>query len=185
MPRRKKKRNTTKVGATARKAGRPSTLQSVSLEALEAELRRREDEVASLHEQRNQLVAQLEELDRQILNQGGSRTMLKRRGRPAKTGRRGRPAGTGRRGRPPKSAAAKASTGAGGRRKRPRNRKPLVEVLGEVLEGRTLSVSEAAEAAKSAGYKTTSKTFNTIVNQALLTNTDKFRKVGRGQYTGK
>lgn len=182
MPRRKKKK-TAKVGAGTRKAGRPSNLQSVSLDALEAELRRREEEVAALHDQRNRLVAELEELDRQILSQGGARAMPKRRGRPPKNGRRGRPVGSGRRGRPPKSAAG--SSTAGGRRKRPRNKKPLVEVLSEVLNGTVMSVTEAADAAKSAGYKSTSKTFRTIVNQALLTNTDKFKKVGRGQYTRK
>ena len=54
-----------------------------------------------------------------------------------------------------------------------------------MISGRTLSVSELAEAVQSAGYKTSSANFRTIVNQALLANPKAFKKIARGQYTAR
>jgi len=54
-----------------------------------------------------------------------------------------------------------------------------------VLRGKTLSVSEVSDAVQRAGYKTGSSNFRTIVNQSLLANPSKFKKVARGQYTAK
>lgn len=79
--------------------------------------------------------------------------------------------------------AARAGTGGGGRR--PRNTMNLVEALSKVLHGKTMGVTEAAEAVKKAGYATTSPNFRTIVNQALLANGSAFKRVERGQYTAK
>lgn len=74
--------------------------------------------------------------------------------------------------------------GRGGRgRKRAQNAMSLVETLQKVLKSKTLSVTEAAAAAQKAGYVTTADNFRTIVNQALIKHTDKFKKVDRGQYT--
>lgn len=70
----------------------------------------------------------------------------------------------------------------GGRRIRPRNEMNLVEALHKTLEGKTMSVTEVAEAVQRGGYKTTSPSFRTIVNQALIAS-GKFKRVGRGQYT--
>lgn len=76
------------------------------------------------------------------------------------------------------------SGGRGGRgRKRAQNAMSLVETLQKVLKTKTLSVTEAAAAAQKAGYVTTADNFRTIVNQALIKHTDKFKKVERGQYT--
>jgi hypothetical protein len=61
----------------------------------------------------------------------------------------------------------------------------LADVLQSVLKNKTMSVSEAASAAKRAGYKTKSANFSTIVNQTLLANPRVFKKVARGQYTAK
>jgi hypothetical protein len=61
----------------------------------------------------------------------------------------------------------------------------LKEALRKSLSGRTLGVSEAAEAVQRAGYRTSSPSFRTIVNQALLSNPDLFKKVSRGKYTAK
>lgn len=47
-----------------------------------------------------------------------------------------------------------------------------------------MSVTEVAEAVQRQGYKTTSPSFRTIVNQTLI-NSGKFRPVSRGQYTAK
>lgn len=71
----------------------------------------------------------------------------------------------------------------GGRRKRAKNDLSLVETLCKVLKSKTMSVTEAAAAAQKAGYVTTADNFRTIVNQALIKHTDKFKKVSRGQYT--
>ena len=82
----------------------------------------------------------------------------------------------------------RAASGRGGAitgRRRPANSMNLVEALTKVLSGKTMGVSEAAEAVKKAGYATTSPNFRTIVNQALLSNGSSFKRVERGQYTAK
>lgn len=82
--------------------------------------------------------------------------------------------------------AAGGTLGEGGvrvGRKRAQNALSLVETLCKVLKTKTLSVTEAAAAAQRAGYVTTADNFRTIVNQALIKHTDKFKKVSRGQYT--
>lgn len=71
-----------------------------------------------------------------------------------------------------------------GGRKRPRNDMNLVEALAALLKNKTMSVTEAAEAVQRAGYKTTSSSFRTIVNQTLI-NSGQFKRVSRGQYTVK
>lgn len=71
----------------------------------------------------------------------------------------------------------------GARGARARNEKGLVPYLLDVLDGKTMSVTEAADAVIKAGYVTTSPSFRTIVNQALLSHKSKFKKVSRGQYT--
>ena len=70
-------------------------------------------------------------------------------------------------------------------RRRPRNEMNLVDTLATVLKGKTLSVTDAAQAARDAGYMTTAANFRTIVNQALIRETKVFKKVSRGQYTAK
>lgn len=72
----------------------------------------------------------------------------------------------------------------GAGRTRPRNELTLVEALGKVLDGKTMSVTEVAEAVQVAGYQTSSPSFRTIVNQTLIAS-GKFKRVGRGQYTAK
>ena len=74
--------------------------------------------------------------------------------------------------------------GRGGRGSRPRNDMNLVEALSKVLNGKTMSVTDVAEAVQRAGYRTSSDNFRTIVNQTLI-KSDKFKKVSRGQYTAK
>lgn len=71
-----------------------------------------------------------------------------------------------------------------GGRRRAKNTSTLVDALVGVLQGKTLSVTEVAEAVQKAGYVTTSPSFRTIVNQTLI-NSGKFKRVGRGQYTVK
>lgn len=71
----------------------------------------------------------------------------------------------------------------GGVRKRPQNTMGLVPFLVKVLTNKTMGVTEVSMAVQRAGYKTTSPNFRTIVNQALIKHTDKFKKLGRGKYT--
>lgn len=70
----------------------------------------------------------------------------------------------------------------GGGRARHKNDSNLADALAQVLAQKTLSVTEAAEAVRKAGYRTTSPNFRTIVNQTLLKD-KRFKRVARGQYT--
>lgn len=70
----------------------------------------------------------------------------------------------------------------GGVRSRSRNEMNLVDALAATLQGKTMSVTDAAEAVQKAGYQTTSPNFRTMVNAALL-NKKRFKRVQRGQYT--
>ena len=153
--------------------GRGRGLAAVSVETLRAELQRRERGVSGLRRRYEKLLAAAEKIAGQIRSAGGDLV-----GAPAREGRRGpgRPPGSGRRGpgRP---------RGSGGRR-RPKNEMNLVESLAKVLKGKTMSVTEVADAVQKEGYKTTSANFRTIVNQTLI-KSPAFRKVGRGQYTAK
>lgn len=79
---------------------------------------------------------------------------------------------------------AGGTLGGGLGRKRPKNEVNLVQALSKALDGKTMSVTEVAEAVQRQGYKTTSPSFRTIVNQTLI-NSGKFRRVSRGQYTAK
>jgi hypothetical protein len=73
----------------------------------------------------------------------------------------------------------------GGGRKRPANDGSLVEHLGAVLKGKVMGVEEAAEAVLKRGYRSGARNFRLIVNQAIIKSGDKFKRVGRGRYTGK
>lgn len=79
--------------------------------------------------------------------------------------------------------AVRGARGVGGRI-RPKNELKLVDALAKVLTNKTMSVTEVAEAVQEAGYRTSSSSFRTIVNQTLI-NSGKFKRVGRGQYTAK
>lgn len=72
---------------------------------------------------------------------------------------------------------------AGGGRTRPSNSMSLVEALHKTLSGKTMGVTEAAEAVRKNGYNTNAANFRTMVNQALIKHKNKFKKVDRGQYT--
>lgn len=69
-----------------------------------------------------------------------------------------------------------------GKRTRARNEVNLIDALAQTLKGKTMSVTEAAEAVQSNGYKTTSPNFRTMVNAALL-NKRRFKRIERGRYT--
>ena len=74
--------------------------------------------------------------------------------------------------------------GGGGKRGGRRGGPSLVEALRQLLTGKTLSVTDAAEEVQKAGYQTGSPNFRTMVNQALLKK-EIFKRTGRGMYTAK
>lgn len=105
-------------------------------------------------------------------------------GRPRKIGR---PPGRRPVGRPPKRKPGRPRVAVAGRpspvRRRPRNKLTLVQALQKTLKNKTMSVTEISGAVQRGGYKTTSRTFRTIVNQTLIKNPRVFKKIARGQYT--
>jgi hypothetical protein len=78
--------------------------------------------------------------------------------------------------------AGVALAGAGGR-VRPRNESSLADAIRNVIKGKTMGVSEIAEAVLATGYQSGAANFRVIVNQTLLKNKSTFKKVGRGKYT--
>lgn len=78
-----------------------------------------------------------------------------------------------------------ASSGSDGRRLRARNAMSLIEAIRAVLDGKTMGVNEVADAVQQAGYISTSPAFRTIVNQTLINNQTKFKRVSRGRYTNR
>jgi hypothetical protein len=59
----------------------------------------------------------------------------------------------------------------------------LADYLKRVLDGATMGVTEVAEAVQKIGYNTTSPNFRTIVNAALMSKKNGFKRVARGKYT--
>ncbi|MFZ4429005.1 MAG: hypothetical protein ACOYPS_01495 [Phycisphaerales bacterium] len=76
-------------------------------------------------------------------------------------------------------AVARGGTG----RVRPQNKVSLVEALAAVLKGKTMTVSNAAEAVKKSGYKTNAANFRVMVNQTFIKHRNIFKKVSHGHYT--
>lgn len=79
--------------------------------------------------------------------------------------------------------AAAGGSSARGRRTRPQNSMTLVQAMAKSLAGKTLGVTELANAVKKDGYSSHAANFRTIVNQALIKHRKVFKKVSRGQYT--
>ena len=138
-----------------------SGLHSISIADIHAELRRRQRQAMPLVRRRAKIAAKLAKLDAQLAALGqatGGISGPVRRGPGRPPGRRG---------------------------PRAKNAMGLVPTMQKALQGKTMGVSEVAEAVLGSGYRTTSKNFRTVVNQTLLVNKDKFKKVGRGRYTAK
>lgn len=136
--------------------GRGVSVKNMSVADLQREIDRRRKQAGRLMRQRAALLRRLSALDAKIAAAGGG----------------GR--GTG----------PRATGGTDGRSRRFKNSMSLVEALTKALTGKTMGVTEAAEAVKKAGYRTASPSFRTIVNQALLAS-GKFKRVERGLYTAK
>jgi|GEM_PF-565914 len=191
MPRKKKK--------TTRKSAKP--LKDLPLSELTKEIERRREGAVELAEERAELVERIAEIDAYLEELGVSTATGRARGRPRKTTARSHGGGRKRAAKKSTKKAArrttkKASTASKktarrgptkprGSRKRHRNDTNLVGALQKVLSGKTLGVTEAANAVQKAGYKTTSPNFRTIVNQTLIKHTDVFSKEARGLYTAR
>lgn len=127
-------------------------LASLSVSDLQRELKKRQRGVPRLEKKRSKLMERVAAIEEQIRSLGGS---IFGGG------------GAGRR---------------GGGRGRAKNEGSLIESLRKVLDGKTMGVSEAADAVQAAGYKSNSPNFRTMVNAALLKK-QHFKRVSRGQYT--
>ena len=147
------------------KRTRRTKLQMIDTNALHAELERRERTLVTLETRRDKLMGQVEEIEAEIESLAGS-APAPRAAAPAK-----------------KKAARKSAKKVSGR-KRPKNAMKLDEALAKLLKGKTMGVTEAAEAVQKAGYKTSAANFRTIVNQTMI-KSKAIKKVSRGQYTAK
>ena len=135
-----------------RRSGRPA-LSGISIASLQAEIQRRQSAAAGLLRKRDRIARQIAAVE----------AKLQAAGMAVET-----------------APTRRAARGGGGRR--PRNEMTLVEALAKVLNGKTMGVSEVADAVQAAGYKTSSPAFKTIVNITLI-KYGRFKKVSRGQYT--
>ena len=140
----------------ARRARAVRGLAGVSTASLRAELERRQSGVAAMQRRHQMLMQEADQIAAEIAAMGGAARNGAARGR-------GRPAPG---------------------RKRPKNEASLVDALVKLLQGKQLSVTDAARDVQKAGYRTSSASFRTIVNQALI-KSPKFRKVARGTYTAR
>lgn len=153
-------------------------LSKFSVSQLQDEIERRREQAESLVLRREELVDELEQIDAALDGMGVTLRAAGGGGGGSGNGRRRRKATR-------KKSRRKASTRGRGGRKRPRNDANLVDSLAGVLKNTTMSVTDVSEAVQKAGYKTTSPNFRTIVNQTLINNPDRFKRISRGQYTAK
>ncbi len=147
------------------KRTRRTKLQMIDTNALHAELERRERTLVTLEDRRDKLMVQVDALEAEIDAIAGSAPAARAAG-PAK-----------------KKTARKGAKKVSGR-KRPKNAMKLDDALAKLLKGKTMGVTEAAEAVQKAGYKTSAANFRTIVNQTMIKSKG-IKKVSRGQYTAK
>lgn len=162
-------------GLNMAKRGSSASLAAVSVEALQSELARRAKAAGKLYALRDRALAKVAEIEAKIRAAGAPLDSA----RPAAASAGSAPAvGVARRG-PGRPKGSKTRRGRGG------NAMSLVSSLQALLTGKSMGVNEMTKAVQEAGYKSNSKTFRTIVNQALIKHTDKFKKVSRGVYTAK
>jgi hypothetical protein len=152
--------------------GRPSALASLPVTALLSEIDRRKTDMQA---RCDDLATQIATVDDEIAELGsldGAGTGGRTRGRRGP----GRPKGSRNK---PTAHRRDKGRGRGG------NEKSLPALLHGLLQGKTMSVPEMADAAKKAGYKSKSKDFRNVVGLALFGNKKLFKRVSRGQYTAK
>lgn len=141
------KRGTKKKKIMRRQKAAGPSIRSVDSTTLQRELQRR---VRQLETQRESILAQLQDIDRELQALGGATRTI--------------------------------ATGTAGRRHG--NKQTLEGALASTLKGKTMGVSEAADAVVAAGYKTNAANLRTMVNQTLI-KSNQIKRVSRGQYTAK
>ncbi len=156
--------------AKRRRRRRGGWLAKIPVLELQAELSRRRGQITQLQRHHDGLAAELDRVREELDALGAAGDAA-----PPSRGRARRGRGPGRR---------RSGRRAGAGRRRPHNTMTLVDALGSVLKGKTMSVTDVAGAVQQAGYKTSAENFRTIVNQTLI-NSGKFKRRGRGKYTAK
>src|SRR5882672_3907118 len=143
-----------------------ASLNKLSVADLRRELERREKGGDKLRAAHAKLASRLSEIEAELAELGVDV--------PARRGRKpGRKAGRG-----PGRPKGSKNTGA----KRAKNAMSLLEaIVSGVRVGSTVSPAEAAEAAKQAGYKSSSPNLGMMVANQLA-KAPQFKRVGRGQY---
>lgn len=158
------------IGDMPKRRGRRSKLATIPTTDLRAELERRASSISLLREHRDDLAAKLAAVEAELAVLTGAPLPIAdqaaaTRGRTRRGGGRGK----------------------GGRRGGKRREGSLAMTLHKVLQGKTMSVSEAVDAIKAAGYSSDSPHLRVMVNQQLISkaNADLFRRVRRGMYTAR
>ncbi len=138
-------------------------LKTLSTADLQAELARREKNAGKLQARREKLLAELAELDAEIVSLGGE--------------------GSGRaKGKRLSQRGSKKTTRGGGGRKRAKNEMSLPDAIAAAMDvGAEVSPKEAAELVLNNGFNTHSKNFGMMVSNALAKD-PRFKRLGRGLY---
>jgi hypothetical protein len=163
---------------------RPAKLSNATLEALTAELERRQKALPKLEAKAAELRAELESVEAEIAMLGGSGKPARRGRKPGR--RRGRPAraaaATSGRGRRGKKAKKKVSRKTGRRRGRPAGGEgTLSHAVAQVTSSTPMSPKEIKGAILSKGLRKETATMGTQISQ-VLSKGKQFKKKGRGQW---
>lgn len=163
---------------------RPAKLSNATLEALTAELERRQKALPKLEAKAAELRAELESVEAEIAMLGGTGKPARRGRKPGR--RRGRPAraaaATSGRGRRGKKAKKKVSRKTGRRRGRPAGGEgTLSHAVAQVTSSTPMSPKEIKDAILSKGLRKETATMGTQISQ-VLSKGKQFKKKGRGQW---
>jgi hypothetical protein len=163
---------------------RPAKLSNATLEALTAELERRQKALPKLEAKAAELRAELEIVEAEIAMLGGAEKPARRGRKPGS--RRGRPARAAatrtRRGRKGAKASKKVSRKTGRRRGRPAGGEgTLPHAVAQVTGSTPMSPKEIKAAILSKGLRKETATMGTQISQ-VLSKGKQFKKKGRGQW---
>jgi DNA-binding transcriptional MerR regulator len=160
----------------------------LSLNDLRRMLEEKEGQLSGLAERRDELAAELAEVEAELAAAGGA--VRRGPGRPPGKRGPGRPKGSGRGpGRPPKSGRGPgrpkgSGKGKPGRKPGPKGQSELHNAIRAVLKGSAepMKLVDVAAKVKSNGYKTKSKNFGVILGLRLSEMAD-VKRVERGVYS--
>ena len=163
----------------------------LSLADLRRMLEEKEGQLSGLAERRDELAAELAEVEAELAAAGGGGAMRRGPGRPPGKRGPGRPPGKRGPGRPKGSGRGPgrpkgSGKGKPGRKPGPKGQSELHNAIRAVLKGSSepMKLADIAVAVKKNGYATKSKHFPMIVGMRLTEMADA-KKAGRGLYTMK